>query len=152
MCSVKLLLSTATPYILLLKLLCPDHRVPPKPTRRPSPVCKSKDPLFLYKFPNSDSLCVQRIGMIGDPRAQLELGFYNSKGRTERFVRFRTPEGQVSHGYQPVMVDQVASIISQQAAHIYLKAASLLSCELCHIFRFYFLKSRDRTVSQCLTW
>lgn len=40
----------------MFQVLCPDHGVPTKPTRRPNLVCKSKEPLlFLYKFANSAS-------------------------------------------------------------------------------------------------
>ena len=31
-------------------LLSPDRRRPPKPARRPSSICKNKEPLFLFKF------------------------------------------------------------------------------------------------------
>ena len=58
-----------------------------------SPICKGKKPLFLYKFANLDSPCIQHIGVTGEPRAQLGLGFYSSKGGGEGFLGFRIPDG-----------------------------------------------------------
>lgn len=40
------------------------HRVP---SRRRSPVCESKVPLFLHNITDWDSLGTQHIGMIGEP-------------------------------------------------------------------------------------
>ena len=62
-------------------LLCPDHIVP---FGKPSPVCKSKKPLFLLRFANSASLCVQHIGV--------GVGFDSSIDGGEGFLRFRTPD------------------------------------------------------------
>ena len=53
---------------------------------------KKKKAFILIKFANSISLHVQRIGITEEPRAQLELGFYSSKGGGEGFLRFRTSD------------------------------------------------------------
>ena len=47
------------------------HEVPQKSTRRLSPVCKSKEPLF-YASLQTRSLHVQYTGIKRDPQAQLE--------------------------------------------------------------------------------
>ena len=41
---------------------------------------------------NSDSLCVQHIGIIREPRAKLGCNFYYSRGYSEGFLRFRIPD------------------------------------------------------------
>ena len=51
-----------------------------------------KRAFILCKFENSASPHVQRIGINGEPQAQLELGFYSSKGGGKGFLRFRTPD------------------------------------------------------------
>lgn len=78
-------------------MLCPDHGVSPKPTRRRSPVCKSKKPLFLHKFADSVSPCVQCIEVVGEPQAQLRFGFCSSKGGGKGFLRFSTPDWLTFH-------------------------------------------------------
>lgn len=52
----------------LINIVMPRSHVPPKPTRTLSPVCKSKELLFLHKFANSNSPSVQYIGVIREPR------------------------------------------------------------------------------------
>ena len=69
----------------------PRSRSPPKPTRRLSSVCEIKEP-YSYTSLQVWTLCVQCIGMIGEPWAQLGLGFYHSKGRSGGFLRFRIPD------------------------------------------------------------
>lgn len=64
-------------------MLCQDHRVSPKPTRRLSPVCQSTKPLFSHKFADSVSPCVQCIGVGGELQAQLRFSFCSSKGGGE---------------------------------------------------------------------
>lgn len=49
----------------------PRSQSPPKPTRRLGPVYKSKESLFLHKFVNLDSSCIQHIGLIREPQDQL---------------------------------------------------------------------------------
>ena len=69
-------------------LLGPDHRVPPKPTRRLSPVCKSKEPLFLHKFANS----VSQYWSDRSVPSSFWLDFYSTKRQGEGFLRPRTPD------------------------------------------------------------
>lgn len=73
-------------------MLCPDHEVPPKSGRRPSPVCKKQRVFIFIQVCKLRLSGVQRIGVIGEPCAQLGLGFHSNKGGGEGYLRCRTPD------------------------------------------------------------
>ena len=71
-------------------MLCPDLQSPPKTNKETKSIPQKA--FILYKFANSVPPHVQCIVIIREPQAQLELGFYSSKGGGEGFLRFRTPD------------------------------------------------------------
>lgn len=72
-------------------LSVPDHGVTLKATKRPSPECKSKEPLNLFKFKLELTMCLM-YWRIGEPWPQLGWDLYNSRVWGEGFLRFRTPD------------------------------------------------------------